>query len=237
MVAHHVLEVVDRLSLGLHSLDPPRIIGWDGSNDPARCFVYVAECITELLWHGQRVEPGVLDAVGSAQGFELVDVEAFPTLALAFYQARNPGLAETLGSGTRYSTPCILSAYVAIEQAAIEFGVGQHIDTLIRIAACESALQPTMVERADPADVGVFQWNDRSPSRWWTKARTAFNAWQDRKARSSGGAYAARYATNDRTDPYNSARVAAWTILMYPRNWPKAWHCKGVYDPKAGRLR
>ena len=127
----------------------------------------------------------------------------------AFYQARNPGLKETLGSGTRYSAPCVLDAYLAIEQAAVEFGVEGLIDTMIRIAACESLLQPAIVGYTDPFDVGLFQWNDRPPWRWWTSARRAFNASQDQMARTSGGRYTPRYASNDRTDPYNSARVAA----------------------------
>jgi hypothetical protein len=155
----------------------------------------------------------------------------------AFYQARNPGLKETLGSGTRYSAPCVLDAYLAIEQAAVEFGVEHFIDTMIRIAACESLLQPAIVGYADPFDVGLFQWNDRPPWRWWTSARKAFNASQDRLARASGGRYTPRYASNVRTDPYNSARVAAWQIRTFPRSWAQTWHCKGRYDPKAGRLR
>ena len=155
----------------------------------------------------------------------------------AFYQARNPGLKETLGSGTRYSSPCVLDAYLAIEQAAAEFGVEGFIDVMIRIASCESLLQPTMIGRQDRADVGLFQWNDKPPWHWWTTARRAFNTWQDRKAQASGGRYAARYASNDRTDPYNAARVAAWHIRTFPRSWPKTWLCKGIYDRKVGRLR
>ena len=95
----------------------------------------------------------------------------------AFYQARNPGLKETLGSGTSYSTPCVLDAYVAIEQAAVEFGVTRFIDTMVRIAACESLLQPTIVGIADPADVGLFQWNEKPPRSWWNTIRRAFNGW------------------------------------------------------------
>ena len=53
----------------------------------------------------------------------------------AYYQNRNPGLKETLGSGTRYSSPCVLDAYLAIEQAAAEFDIEALTDTMIRIAA------------------------------------------------------------------------------------------------------
>ena len=155
----------------------------------------------------------------------------------AFYQARNPGLKETLGSGTRYSTPCVLAAYVAIEQAAVEFGVEEFTDTLIRIAACESVLQPAIVGVSDPADVGLFQWNDKAPYYWWSTARKAFNAWQDRRAATSRSGYRPRYATNDRFDPYNAARVAAWQIRAFPHSWPVTWRCKGIYDPTIGRLR
>ena len=155
----------------------------------------------------------------------------------AYYQNRNPGLKETLGSGTRYSAPCVLDAYLAIELAAAEFNIEALTDTMIRIAACESLLQPAIVGRADPADVGLFQWNDKAPWHWWTAARRAFNAWQDRKAHDSGGRYQARYASNDRTDPYNAARVAAWHVRTFPRSWQKTWLCKGIYDRKVGRLR
>ena len=64
-----------------------------------------------------------------------------------------------------------------------------------------------------------------------------FNVWQDRKANASHKTYAARYATDDRLDPYNSARVAAWAIAAFPRSWQATWLCKGVYDPATGRLR
>jgi hypothetical protein len=154
-----------------------------------------------------------------------------------FYQARNPGLRKTLGTGTRYSAPCVLDAYLAIERAAIEFGVAEFTDTMIRIAACESLLQPRIVGMSDPTDVGLFQWNDKPPRYWWTTARAAFNAWQGRKASASHGAYAPRYATDDRYDPYNSARVAAWVIKVFPRAWNVTWHCKGVYDASVGRFR
>ena len=155
----------------------------------------------------------------------------------AYYQNRNPGLKETLGSGTRYSSPCVLDSYVAIERAAAEFGVDAFTDAMIRVAACESLLQPDIVGRVDPADVGLFQWNDKPPWHWWTAARRAFNAWQDRKAQASHGAYTARYASSDRADPFNAARVAAWHIRTFPRSWQRTWLCKGRYDPKAGRLR
>ena len=155
----------------------------------------------------------------------------------AFYQARNPGLKETLGSGTPYSAPCVLDAYLAIEQAAVEFGVEQFIDAMIRIAACESLLQPAIVGYTDPFDVGLFQWNDRPPWRWWTSARRAFNTAQDQMAHRSDGRYSPRYASNDRADPYNAARVAAWQIRTFPRSWAQTWHCTGRYDPTAGRLR
>ena len=89
----------------------------------------------------------------------------------AFYQASNPGLTETLGWGTRFSAPCVLDAYLTIERAAIEFAVERFTDTVVRIAACESPLQPAMVGRTDPADIGLFQWNDKPPWRWWTTAR------------------------------------------------------------------
>jgi hypothetical protein len=107
----------------------------------------------------------------------------------AFYQARNPGLKETLGSGTVYSAPCILDAYLAIEQAAVEFGVTQFTDTMIRIAACESLLRPDIAGFKDPADVGLFQWNEKPPRYWWSTIRAAFNAWQRRKALASHGHY------------------------------------------------
>ena len=155
----------------------------------------------------------------------------------AYYQARNPGLKETLGSGTRYSAPCVLAAYLAIEQAAAEFGVTRSVDALIRVAACESLLQPGMVGVKDPNDVGLFQWNEKPPHRWWSSVRKAFDAWQDRKAARSGGAYTARHATADRKDPYNAARVAAWVVLVHQRTWTVAWLCKGVYDPAIGRIR
>jgi hypothetical protein len=155
----------------------------------------------------------------------------------AYYQARNPGLKETLGSGTRFSAPCVLAAYLAIEQAVAEFGVTRSLDALIRVAACESLLQPTMVGIKDPNDVGLFQWNDKPPRYWWSSARRAFDAWQDRKAARSRGVYVARHATADRKDPYNAARVAAWVVLVYPRSWSVAWLCKGVYDPAIGRIR
>ena len=45
------------------------------------------------------------------------------------------------------------------------------------------------------------------------------------------------YASNDRIDPYNAARVAAWHIRTSPRSWKRTWLCKGVYDRKVGRLR
>ena len=67
-------------------------------------------------------------------------------------ETRNPGLKETLGSGSRYSSLCVLDAFTAIEQAAAEFGIETLIDTMIRIAACESLLQPAIVGRGDPAD-------------------------------------------------------------------------------------
>jgi hypothetical protein len=146
-------------------------------------------------------------------------------------------LKETLGSGTRYSVPCVLASFLAIEQAAAEFGVTRAIDALIRIAACESHLQPTMVGIKDPNDVGLFQWNEKPPRYWWSSVRKAFDAWQDRKAARSGGAYTARHATADRKDPYNAARVAAWVVLAHPRTWSVAWLCKGVYDPAIGRIR
>jgi hypothetical protein len=155
----------------------------------------------------------------------------------AYYQARNPGLKETLGSGTIHSYPCVLSAYLAIERAAIEFGVPQYTDALIRIAACESLLQPTIVGRRDAADVGLFQWNDKPPRYWWSTARNLFNAWQRAKAWASLGRYVPRYATYDRLDPYNAARVAAWEIVAFPHSWGATWLCKGFYDPAAGRIR
>ena len=155
----------------------------------------------------------------------------------AYYQTRNPGLKETLGSGSRYSSLCVLDAFTAIEQAAAEFGIETLIDTMIRIAACESLLQPAIVGRADPADVGLFQWNEKPPRYWWSTARKAFNAWQDHKAQASHGTYTARYASPDRADPYNAARVAAWQIRTFPRSWQKTWLCKGRHDPKTGRLR
>lgn len=155
----------------------------------------------------------------------------------AFYQARNPGLKETLGSGTRYSVPCVLDAYVAIERATAEFGVREFTDALVRIAACESLLQPTIIGRADPADVGLFQWNEKPPRYWWTTARNGFNDWQRRLAAISHGAYAPRFATDDRLDPYNSARVAAWEIRAFPHAWHMAWRCQGMYDPSLRRLR
>ena len=155
----------------------------------------------------------------------------------AYYQARNRGLKETLGSGTAYSTPCVLAAYTAIEQAAAEFGVTGHVDTMVRIAACESLLQPDMVGIADPTDVGLFQWNEKPPRYWWSTIRRLFNTWQDTKAAASGGSYATRHATPDRTDPYNAARVAAWVIATHPRSWPITWHCKGTYDTPRGRIR
>ena len=55
------------------------------------------------------------------------------------------------------------------------------IDALIRIAACESLLQPTMVGISDPNDVGLFQWNEKPPHYWWSSVRKAFDAWQDRQ--------------------------------------------------------
>jgi hypothetical protein len=155
----------------------------------------------------------------------------------SYYQARNPGLKETLGSGTRYSVPCVLASFLAIEQAAAEFGVTRSIDALIRIAACESLLQPNMVGTKDPNDVGLFQWNEKPPHYWWSSVRRAFDAWQDRKAARSRGAYTARPATADRQDPYNAARVAAWVVLAHPRSWSVAWRCKGVYDPAIRRIR
>ena len=155
----------------------------------------------------------------------------------SYYQSRNPGLKETLGSGTRYSVPCVLASFLAIEQATAEFGVTRSLDTLIRIAACESLLQPTMVGIKDPNDVGLFQWNEKPPHYWWSSVRRAFDAWQDRKAARSDGAYTARHATADRRDPYNAARVAAWVVLAHPRSWSVAWLCKGVYDPAIGRIR
>jgi hypothetical protein len=153
----------------------------------------------------------------------------------AFYQERNLGLKETLGSGTTYSAPCVLSAYVAIEQAAAEFGVSHSVDALVRVAACESLLQPAMIGQRDPTDAGLFQWNESAPRYWWSTTLSSFNAWQERQAALTGGA--ARYASGDRLDPYNSARVAAWYVMAYPRNWGVAWHCKGVYDPAVGRIR
>jgi len=68
-------------------------------------------------------------------------------------------------------------------------------------------------------------------------ARAGFNAAQDRRARASQGHYRPRYATPDRLDPYNSARVAAWEVSAYPHAWPVTWLCKGVYDPRTRRLR
>jgi hypothetical protein len=155
----------------------------------------------------------------------------------AYYQARNPGLQQTLGSGTRYSEPCMLDSYLAIERATAEFGVTDYTDALVRIAACESHLLPRIVGMSDRADVGLFQWNDKPPRHWWTTVRALFNAWQDRKAKASHGTYAPRYASNDRYDPYNSARVAAWTVIAFPRSWQVTWICKGVYDRSLGRLR
>ena len=110
-------------------------------------------------------------------------------------------------------------------------------DTLIRIAACESLLQPGIVGLKDPADIGLFQWNEKPPDYWWSTQRRGFDAWQDRMAWASHGTYAPRYATEDRYDPYNSARVAAWVIMAYPRGWSVTWLCKGVYDPVTGRIR
>ena len=155
----------------------------------------------------------------------------------AYYQARNRGLKETLGSGTAYSTPCVLAAYTAIEQAAAEFGVTQHIDAMVRIAACESLLQPDTVGIADPTDVGLFQWNEKPPRYWWGTIRRLFNTWQDTKAAAAGDHYVARHASPDRTDPYNAARVAAWVIATHPRSWPVVWHCRGTYDHHRGRIR
>ncbi len=154
----------------------------------------------------------------------------------AYYQARNPGLQQTLGSGTRYSQPCVLDSYLAIERAAAEFGVTKYTDDMVRIAACESRLLPYTVG-TDPADIGLFQWNEKPPRFWWTTARTLFNAWQDRRAAASHGKYAPRYASDDRYDPYNSARVAAWMIMAFPRSWRVTWVCKGVYDRARGQLR
>jgi hypothetical protein len=154
----------------------------------------------------------------------------------AYYQARNPGLKETLGSGTRYSAPCVLSAFVAIERATAEFGVPWAVDPLIRISACESLLQPSMIGKHDREDVGLFQWNDRAPHHWWTTIRKGFDEWQDRKAARSHGTYAAHHSTPDRLDPYNAARVAAWVVLAQPRSWRMTWLCKGVYDPELRRF-
>ena len=108
---------------------------------------------------------------------------------------------------------------------------------MVRIAACESLLQPDMIGIADPTDVGLFQWNDQPPRYWWSTARHAFNAWQDRQAATSTTGSTPRYATDDRTDAYNAARVAAWVIMTHPRSWPVTWHCKGTWDPTHGRLR
>jgi hypothetical protein len=155
----------------------------------------------------------------------------------AYYQARNPGLKETLGSGTIHSAPCVLASYVAIEQAATEFGVRRYTDALVRIAACESLLQPGIVGREDPADVGLFQWNEKAPTYWWSTARAGFDTWQEHKASATGGAYKPRYASDNRLDPYNSARVAAWEVMTYPHAWPVTWLCKGIYDPATHRLR
>ena len=63
--------------------------------------------------------------------------------------------------------PCVLDAYLAIERAAAEFGVSQYTDVLVRIAACESHLLPRTVG-IDPADVGLFQWNEKPPRHWWS---------------------------------------------------------------------
>ena len=112
----------------------------------------------------------------------------------------------------------------------------KYTDDMVRIAACESHLLPRTVG-TDPADIGLFQWNEKPPRFWWTTARTLFNAWQDRRATASHGKYAPRYASDDRYDPYNSARVAAWMIMAFPRSWRATWLCKGVYDPATGRLR
>jgi len=154
----------------------------------------------------------------------------------AYYQARNPGLKETLGSGTRYSAPCVLSAFVAIERATAEFGVPWAVDPLIRISACESLLQPSMIGKHDREDVGLFQWNDRPPHHWWTTIRKGFDEWQDRKAARSHGTYVAHHSTPDRLDPYNAARVAAWVVHAQPRSWRMTWLCKGVYAPELRRF-
>ena len=86
-------------------------------------------------------------------------------------------------------------------------------------------------------DVGLFQWNEKPPRYWWSTIRRLFNGWQDTKATKSDGYYTARYATADRTDPHNAARVAAWVIATHPRVWPITWHCKGIYDGRRGRIR
>jgi hypothetical protein len=131
----------------------------------------------------------------------------------------------------------VLDAYLAIERAAVEFGVAGYTDTLIRIAACESHLLPDIVGFKDHADVGLFQWNEKPPYHWWSRIRRRFNAWQRRQVAVSDGRYRPRYASADRTDPYNSARVAAWMVSAYPRSWRITWKCKGVYNPTTGRLR
>ena len=82
--------------------------------------------------------------------------------------------------GDAFSQPCILDSYLAIERTVAEFGVSKYTDNLVRIAACESRLLPSTVG-TDPADIGLFQWNEKPPRTWWTTARTLFNAWQDRR--------------------------------------------------------
>ena len=71
------------------------------------------------------------------------------------------------------------------------------------------------------------------------RSHPLFNAWQDREgyARATASTQP-RYASDDRYDPYNSARLAAWMIMaLPPAPWRSTWICKGVYDPAIGRIR
>lgn len=112
--------------------------------------------------------------------------------------------------GTVVAVVTTVVPVVAGPVVGVAGGVDASIDVWIRVSACESLLQPAIIGRQDPADVGPFQWNDKPPWHWWTAGRKGFNAWQDGKAGASGGRYPARYASSDRTDPCNAAGVAAW---------------------------